>query len=88
MFEATYQHFDTNDAWLILHDCVAERILWKDGVLSFGFPEGIWVSPLHEANSLEKIVKTDAAKVDFYLTEGKDRFQDFFTFSFRARKRD
>ena len=72
MFEATYQYFDTNDAFLILHDCVAERVLWKDGVLSFGFPEGIWVSPLHEANSLEKTVKTDAAKVDFYLTEGKE----------------
>ena len=62
-----YQHCDVSDEYISLHDCHAECILYKDGVITFVFPDGIWVTTEHPDNELGKVVRTDMAAVKFYL---------------------
>ena len=58
-----------HDKELTLHDCVADRVSYVDGILRFHFPDGFWVTPLHEENSSEKTVRTDASLVDFSIDD-------------------
>ncbi len=58
-----------HDKELTLHDCVANRISYVDGILRFHFPDGFWVTSLHEENSSEKTVRTDASLVDFSIDD-------------------
>ncbi len=55
---------DFQDKTIILHDCVAEKIVFVDGVLRFCFPDGFWVTPLHRQNHLDKTLKTGASVMD------------------------
>ena len=57
---------------LSLHDCVAEKVCYSDGVLRFYLSDGLWLLPAHDANELNKIVKTDAAVVDFRIKDPYD----------------
>jgi len=54
---------------LSLHDCHAHRIVFSEGMLRCCFPEGFWITPQHAANDLDKVVRTDAAVVDFALAD-------------------
>lgn len=70
MFDTLFTHNDPDyyhDEELTLHDCVAQKILYKDGILCFCFADGFWITPNHEANDLDKTVKTDASQVDFCI---------------------
>lgn len=75
MFDTVFTHNDPDhyhDEKLLLHDCTAEKILYKDGVLRLYFPEGFWVTPNHEESGLDKTVRTDAAQVDFCVKDIND----------------
>ena len=75
MFDAAFKHNDPDDCHdntVILHDCIAEKIIYKNGILCFEFPDGIWVTPLHEANSLGETVRTTAARADFQIEDIND----------------
>ena len=76
-----YLHNENNEEHLTLHDCRADRAELKDGVLSFWFPEGFWVTSRHPENSTGKTVRTDAARVDYVLRDarGDDVSVDVFT---------
>lgn len=67
-----YKHQETNEALFTLHDCRANRIKYKDGMISFYFPDGIWVLNGHEANDTDNTVRTDAAKVRYELAYPDD----------------
>ena len=69
MFTEVFKHTDPDeyhDLKLTLHDCHAEKTEYKDGILRFYLPDGFWIFPQHEENRYEKILRTDAAIVDFY----------------------
>ena len=75
-----YLHNETNEQNLSLHDCRADRMELKDGVQSFWFSEGFWVTSVHPENPTGKTVRTDAARVDFLLRNpgGEDVGADVF----------
>lgn len=75
-----YQHCELTDDFLSLHDCSAEKIEFQDGVLSFLFPEGFWITSQHPQNESDKTVSTDAAQVDFQITEGEIEGVCIYTF--------
>lgn len=77
----SYLHNEHNESCLSLHDCRADRVALKDGVLSFRFSEGFWVSNNHPENPTGKTVRTDAARVDYVLRDsrGSDVSIDLFT---------
>ena len=62
-----YKYNYVDDEQISLHDCRANKIEYKDGVLSFFFPEGFWVTPSHPANESENMVLTGSSRVDFEL---------------------
>ena len=64
-----YLHNEKNEEHLTLHDCRADRAELKNGILSFLFPEGFWVSSSHPDNPTGKTVRTDAARVDYVLRD-------------------
>lgn len=56
----------------MLHDCIADKIVYRNGFLQFEFPDGFWITTNHEANSLEKVVRTDSSQVDFRIDNIND----------------
>ena len=38
-----YKHCDISDKYVSLHDCHASNILYENGVMTFIFPNGIWI---------------------------------------------
>ncbi len=62
-----YKHQDADSSFVELHDCRAERIVFDNGVLSFIFPEGFWISPGNPANGSAEYIRTDSAQADFTL---------------------
>ena len=54
---------------LTLHDCYAEKITYQDGILRFSLLDGFWITPHHEGSDLDKVVRTDAAQVDFRIDD-------------------
>lgn len=76
-----YLHMDREEVFLSLHDCRADRAELRDGVLSFFFPEGFWVTQDHPLNSTGKTVRTGEARVDYVLREpeGEDVSVEIFT---------
>ena len=75
MLDTVFAHNDPDhyhDSELSLHDCVAEKITHRDGILRFYFADGFWVTPQHEANDSDKTVRTDASQVDFSIDDIRD----------------
>lgn len=67
--QIVYTHTDTDDSVLSLHDCDANRIQFENGILSFYFPNGFWVTPSHHANNCGKTVRTDFSQVDYHIDD-------------------
>lgn len=85
---AVFIHIDgdaCHDQTLTLHDCVAEKVCFLDGFLRFYLPDGLWITPVHDANDLNKTVRTDAAVVDFRIENVDDIIVQVFT-RYRFRK--
>lgn len=75
MSDDTFKHNDPDDYHdreLILHDCIAGKILYINRMLRFCFSDGFWITPSHKANDLDKTVRTDAAQVDFHVDDIND----------------
>ena len=70
---------DSHDKVLTLHDCIAEKVSYTDGVLRFFLPDGFWITPTHKGNDLGKVVKTDSAVVDFRIANIDDIVVRVFT---------
>lgn len=66
-----FKHYDTDDNYISLHDCHVTNITYENGILTFGFDDGIWILEGHPSNSLNKIVKTDKAYVKLCLETGE-----------------
>ena len=82
MFDTLFVHNDPDyyhDRELTLHDCAAEKIIYKDGILHFCFADGFWVTPHHEENGLGKTVRTDVSQVDFSMGDINDISIDVYT---------
>lgn len=75
---------DYHDNKLTLHDCITDKISFKNNVLSFNFSDGFWVTPEHEASSLSNTVRTDGAQVDFEIEH--DEFFEIYLDVFRKRR--
>ena len=91
MFATLFTHNDPDlyhDRELTLHDCVAQKILYKDGVLCFCFADGFWVTPNHEGNGLGKTVRTDASQVDFCIDDINDMDIHVYTRNISKKTRD
>ena len=77
-----FKHIDP-DAFhgkeLSLHDCISERILFKNNTLRFYLPYGFWVTTHHKTNLSGKVVRTDASTVDFSIEDIDDIFIRVFT---------
>lgn len=67
-----FLHCNTDEKYLTLHDCVAERAYFEDGKLGFEFHNGFWISPDHPDSNLPNLVKTDFSKVEYVLKDGVD----------------
>lgn len=82
MLSSEYKHIDADlchDNTLTLHDCVAERIEYSEGILRFIFPDGFWIMPNHNDNNLGETVRTDSAVVDFRIKNIDDVTLDVFS---------
>ena len=67
-----FAHCDTDEKYLTLHDCVAERAYFENGKLGFEFNDGFWISPNHPESNLSAPVRTDFSKAEYTLKDGKD----------------
>lgn len=65
-----FRYRETDERFLTLHDCRADQAMINDGVLSFVFPDGIFIAPDHPDNPTGKMVRTGLARVDFPLLRG------------------
>ena len=64
-----YKYSDLDDSYISLHDCHAEKMKLEDGILSFIFPDGFWVTAHHSLNHSDRIVRTDSSQVDFQIID-------------------
>lgn len=64
-----YIHCDRNDSGISLHDCIAEEIRFENGVLSFSFPDGFWITPAHPENETSDAIRTDSSRVDYRIAD-------------------
>ena len=82
MVNNNFKHTDPDDFHgkeLTLHDCISDKISFKDNILRFYLPDGFWVTPHHKKNSSEKVVRTDASVVDFSVEDIGDIIVRVFT---------
>lgn len=66
-----YKHYDSDDSNISLHDCRAEKIIFEDGILSFVFPDGFWITEKHPQNNSDTTVLTNSSQVDFQIVDGE-----------------
>lgn len=64
-----YKYCDSDDSYINLHDCCAEKIKFDNGILSFIFPDGFWITQQHSLNNSENIVLTSSSQVDFSIID-------------------
>lgn len=65
----SFLHCDRDENMFSLHDCITDRVYFQDKELIFDFPDGFWVLPDHPASDINKVVRTDAAKVTYTLID-------------------
>ncbi len=66
-----YKHCDLDDSCISLHDCCAEKINFDNGILSFIFPDGFWITQYHSLNDSDNTVLTNSSQVDFEIFDKK-----------------
>ncbi len=64
-----YKNYDLEDSYISLHDCRATKMKFENGILSFIFPDGIWITRQHMKNESEHIVRTDLAQVNVSILD-------------------
>ena len=71
----TFKHMDPDGfhgKQLSLHDCIANKILFENNTLCFCLPDGFWVTPQHDENASDKVVRTDVSVVAFSIEDMDD----------------
>lgn len=81
-----YKHCCINDEYISLHDCHATNILYKNGAITFVFPDGIWVTKENPGNELGKTVRTDMAEVKFSLDSGSEDDINVYVFEEKFKR--
>lgn len=81
-----YKHCEEDNQYLSLHDCHATEMLYDEGVLTFIFQDGIWITKEHSYNEIGKIVRTDKAEVKFYLDSGDEDDITIYVFDKKLKK--
>lgn len=81
-----YKHCDISDKYVSLHDCHATNISYENGIITFIFSNGIWVTNEHPSNELGKTVRTDMAEVKFNLDFGNEDDITVYVFEEKFRK--
>ena len=66
------KYYDIDGEYVSAHDCHVTKVLFENGVLSFVFDDGIWVSNRHPGNATDKTIHTDVAELKFYLESGDE----------------
>ena len=81
-----YRNCDGGFPLFSLHDCRAERMAYENGVLSFCFPDGFWVTPDHPLNTTGKIVKTGPSEVKYRILDEDIDGVDIYVFTEKKRR--
>lgn len=80
-----YKHCD-NDEFISLHDCHATKVLFENGILTFVFEDGFWITPGHPENVTDKTIRTDSAEVQFILEVGDEFDVNCYVFNKKFKK--
>lgn len=75
-----YKYCEKDDEHISLHDCHATNVTYENGVLTFCFEDGIWITSEYSDNILNKTVRTDEAVVRFYLESGEESDISIYVF--------
>lgn len=81
-----YKYCDDDPCLFSLHDCRAEKMTYENGVLSFCFPDGFWVTGEHPLNSTGKIVKTGPSEVKYRILDEDIDGVDIYVFTEKKRR--
>lgn len=81
-----FSHCDSNDKYVSLHDCKAERAWFENGILGFEFTDGFWITPDNPESDLDVLVRTDASKIEFVLLDGDEFDVTVFVFEINIFK--
>ena len=71
----SFKHNDPDvfhDKELTMHDCIAEKITFENGILRFYLTDGIWITPHHKENPFDKTVRTGPSMVEFVVKDIDD----------------
>lgn len=77
----SYRHCDPDDRHITLHDCHAEKMSFHNGILSFVFPDGFWITQYHSLNDSGNTVRTNSSQVDFQIVNGEIEGIEIYVFS-------
>ncbi|MDO5559862.1 MAG: hypothetical protein Q4F95_09725 [Oscillospiraceae bacterium] len=75
-----YEHCDLNDSCISLHDCHAEKMNYENGILSFVFPDGFWITDKHPCNKSDNCVRTSSSQVDFQILDEETDSIEIYVF--------
>ena len=81
-----WKHCDTTDEYISLHDCHGTKVSYEEGILTFGFEDGIWIVPGHPDNTVGKTVRTDGAEVKFFLESADESDITIYVFEKKGKK--
>lgn len=81
-----WKHCDTTDEYISLHDCHGTKVSYQEGILTFGFEDGIWIVPGHPDNTSDKTVRTDEAEVKFFLESADESDIRMYIFEEEGKK--
>ena len=65
-----FTHCDRDEAYISLHDCIADKAYFENGKLGFELSDGFWILPDHPESNLAGTARTDASKVEYTLYRG------------------
>lgn len=83
-----YKHYDKDGAAVSLHDSVADRATFENGVLTFYFPEdGLWIHADHEGNPTGNTVRSDSCEVRFHLLYETDDESECYVFDKKSKRK-
>lgn len=81
-----WKHCDTTDEYISLHDCHGTKVSYEEGILTFGFEEGIWIVPGHPDSMVDETVRTDEAEVKFFLESADESDIRIYVFEKDGKK--
>ena len=81
-----YKFCDQNGENISTHDCYTTNILYENGILTFVFADGIWLTKDNPNNTTGKTIRTDRAEVQFALEFGTEDDISIYVFKNYLKK--